>query len=98
MPRVSTALHLPVVFDGIIRQLANYNDKYKFSAYPYSVLQEFAFDSEVILTSYSEIARKLHTRCTFLVRISKRSASITDELDIPWDPGIGSASVGMSWG
>ena len=54
MSTVSIALHLYVAFD-ITRQLANCNNNYKFSACPYSVLQEFAVDSEVIVTSHSEM-------------------------------------------
>jgi len=46
-------------------------------------LQEFAIDIEVIVTSHSEIARKLHTWWISLNRVLKRSAFITDELDIP---------------
>ena len=60
MPRVSTALHLSVVLDNIIRQLVNCNVNYNFFPCLYSVLQKFTVDSEVIVTSQSEIARKLH--------------------------------------
>ena len=81
MPRVSTALHLPVAFDDITKQLANYNDNYKFSACPYSVLQDL-YDMEVVVSSHSEIARKLHALCAGPDRVLKRSVSITDELDI----------------
>ena len=45
MCRVPTTLHLPVAYD-ITRQLANCDEKYKFSVYPYSILQ----DSEVIVS------------------------------------------------
>ena len=60
MLRLSITLHLLVVFDDITGQLINCNDNYKFSVCPYSVLQEFVVDSEMIVTSYSEIVRKLH--------------------------------------
>ena len=59
------------------------NDNYKFSVCPYNVLQEFAVDNEVIMMSHSEIVRKLHAWCKYPDRVLKRSASITDELDIP---------------
>ena len=45
MPRMSITLHLTVAHD-ITRQLANCDEKYKFSVYPYSILQ----DSEVIVS------------------------------------------------
>ena len=38
MRKVSIALHLPVAYDDITRQLASDNDIYKFFACPYSVL------------------------------------------------------------
>jgi len=72
MPRVSTALHLSVTFDNIIGQLANCNEKCKFSACPYNVLQDFTVDSEVTKTSHSKIARKLHAWCTCPDRVLKR--------------------------
>jgi len=41
MPRVFTALHLPVAYDDtFIRHIAICNDNYKFIAYLYSILQE----------------------------------------------------------
>ena len=58
MPKVSTALHLPIVHDNITGQLANDNDNYKFSACPYSVSQEFAVEIEVMITSHSEVVRE----------------------------------------
>ena len=72
MPRVSTALHLPVTFDDITGQLANCNEKCKFSTCPYNVLQDFTVDSEVTKTSHSKIARKLHAWCTCPDRVLKR--------------------------
>ena len=42
-------------------------------------------------TSHSETVRKLHAWRTDFERILMRIASITYELDIPWDPGVGSA-------
>jgi len=65
MPRASTALHLPFAYNDSTRQLANCNDNYKFFAYPYSILQKFTIDSEVIVTSYHEIVRK-HNRSTYM--------------------------------
>jgi len=59
MLRKFTTLHLHVAFDNITRQLANCNDNYNFYVCPYSVLQEFAIDSEVIVTSYSEMQKKV---------------------------------------
>jgi len=59
MRRVSTTFHLPVVFDDITRQLANCSDNYKFFVCSYSLLQEFAVDSEVIVTSHFEIVQKV---------------------------------------
>ena len=62
MPRVSTALHLLVARDdNLTIQIAICNDKYKFIAYEYSILQEFTVDNKVIVTSHSETVRKLHT-------------------------------------
>ena len=84
MPKISIALHLPVAFDDITRQLINCNDNYRFSVCPHSVLQEFAVDNKVIVKSHSIIVRKMHAWCTSLDRVLKRSAFITDELDIPW--------------
>ena len=92
MPRVSTALHLSVAYDDITRHLAFDNDNYKFYACSYSVLQDFAFEIEVIVTSHSEVVRKLHVRCTSSSKFLKNVAFITDEFDIPWDPGISSTS------
>jgi len=57
---VPTALHLLVAYDDITRQLANCDENYNFSVYPYSMLQEFVVDSEVIITSHPEIVRKSH--------------------------------------
>jgi len=88
MPKISTALHLPVVYHDIIRQLANDEGNYKFSTCPYSILQEFAIENEVMVTSHSEIERKLHIQCTYFSKVLKRFAFITDELNIPWDPDI----------
>jgi len=46
------------------------------------------------VTSHSEIARKLHVRCTCSFKALKRFAFITKELNIPWYPGIGSVLSG----
>jgi len=43
MPKVPTALHLSVTHDDdITGQLTNCDENYKFSVYPYSLLQEFS--------------------------------------------------------
>ena len=84
MHRVSTALHLHVIFDDITRHLANCNDDYKFSACPYSVSQEFAFEIEVMVTSYSEVVREIHVRHTDSYKVIKIFAFIIDELNVPW--------------
>jgi len=64
MPRVSTVLHLPVAHDdNLTIQIAICNDNYKFAAYLYSIVHEFAIDNKVIVTSYSETVRKLHAWC-----------------------------------
>ena len=83
MPRVSTALHLSLVHDEITRHLANCDENYKFIAYPYSILQEFAVHNKVIVTNHTETVRKLHTWRTCSDRVLKRSASVTYVLDIP---------------
>jgi len=83
-------LHLLVYNDDIIRRLANCNENYKFSVYPYSMLHEFAVDSEVITTSHPEIVRKSHAWRTDSSRVLRRFALMTDELNISWDPGISS--------
>ena len=46
------------------------------------------------MTSQSEVARKLHACCTGPDKVLKRNAYINDELDIPWDLGIGSVFSG----
>jgi len=61
MPRVSTVLHLHAAYiDDITRLIAICNDTYKFAAYPYIILQEFAVDKGMIVTSHPEAVRKLH--------------------------------------
>ena len=61
IPRVPTALHLHVAHDNdFTTKLVNCNENYKLYAYPYSKLQEFAVDSEVIVTSHPKIVRKSH--------------------------------------
>ena len=62
MHRVHVALHLPVAhIDNITRPIAICNDNYKFAANSDSILQEFAIDSKVKVTSHPEVMRKLHT-------------------------------------
>jgi len=77
--------------DNLTRQIAICNDSYKFTAFLYNILQEFTIDNKVIVTSHSETVRKLHDWRTNFEMILKRIASITYELNIPWDPGFGSA-------
>ena len=90
-PRVFIALHLPVAYVDITRQLEDDNNNYKFSACPYSILQEFAVENEVTTTSHPDIKRELHNLCTNFPKILKRFVFITDELDVPWDHGTKSA-------
>jgi len=81
---VPTALHLHVTHgDDITRQLANYDENYKLSVYPYTMLLEFAVDNEVIVTSHHEVVRKSHAWRTGSPRVLRRIALMTDELDIP---------------
>jgi len=62
MLRVPTALHLYVAHDDdITRQLTNCDENYKIYAYPYDIMEEFAVDNEVIITSHPEIVRKSHS-------------------------------------
>ena len=52
MPRIPTALNLPVAhIDDITKLIAICNNTYKFAAYPYSILQEFTVDNRVMVTS-----------------------------------------------
>jgi len=72
MPRVSAALHLFVAhIDDITRMIAICNDTYKFVTCSYSILQEFAVDNKVMVTSHPEVVRKLHTWRTYFDRILK---------------------------
>jgi len=83
-------LHLLVAhIDDITRLIAICNDTYKFVAYSYSSLQKFIVDNKMMVTSYSEVVRKLHAWHTDFDRILK-SASIAYELDNLWDPDINS--------
>ena len=89
MPRVFIASHFPVAHDNLTRQIAICNDKYKFVAYSYSILQEFTVDNKVmIVTNHHEAVRKLHAWPKDFDRALKRIASIAYELDSSWDPGI----------
>ena len=82
MIKVPTTLYLLVAHD-ITRQLANCDKNYKFSLYPYSMLQEFAVDSKVIVTSHPEIVRKSYAWRTGSPRVLRRLALMIDELDNP---------------
>ena len=60
-------MYLPVTHDKIRRQITICNDDYNLAAYAHSILQEFTFDDEVIVTIHSErfhsgTVRKLHAR------------------------------------
>ena len=53
------------------------NDDYKFTAYPYSILLEFAVDDEVVITIHfarfsPKTVRKLHARHTNSYRVLRR--------------------------
>ena len=48
-------MHLHVTHDEIHKQIAICNDDYKFAAYPYSSLHEFALDDEVTVTIHFEM-------------------------------------------
>jgi len=80
--------------DSLTRYIAIYNDNYKFSACLYSILQEFAVENEVNVTSHPEIRRELHVQCTCSSKVLKRFAFITNKLDVLWDSGIRSAFNG----
>ena len=47
----------------------------------------------MIVTRYPETVRKLHVGSTYSDSILKRSAFVTCELDIQWDPGFGPAFI-----
>ena len=68
IPRVYIALHLP----DITRQLTNDNDNCKFSTCSYCVLQGFAVEIEVMVTSHPEVVRKLYVRCICFSKFLKR--------------------------
>ena len=91
MPRILIVLHLPVAhIDDITRSIAICNDAYKFAANSYNILQEFAVDNKVMITSHPEVARKLYARCKDFDRALKRIALITYESNSPRDSGISS--------
>ena len=52
------------------------------------MLQEFAVNNETIVTSYRKIVIKSHAWHIGSLRVLRRLALMTDELDIPWDPSI----------
>ena len=77
IPRVSTPLHLHIAHDdNLTRQIAICNDNYKFATYPYNILQEFAVDNRVIVTSHSETMKKLHALWKDSEKILKKIAYI----------------------
>jgi len=59
-PSKSIALHLPIAYNEIPRQIAICNDDYKFVAFPRSILQEFAVVNKVSGMIHSEIEKTLH--------------------------------------
>ena len=76
-------LTLPIVhIDDITRPIAICNDTYKFITFPYNILQEFAVENKVMVTSHPEVVRKLHTECKDFDRILKRSIFIAYKLNI----------------
>ena len=91
MLRMFTALYLSVAHDNLTKQIAICNGNYKFAAYSYSILQEFAIDNKVIVTSHYETVKKLRVWLIDSEKVLKRIASITYDLDIPLDPGVSSA-------
>ena len=61
MSIVHTALHFLVAhIDDITRPIKICYDTYKFIAYSYNILQEFAVDIKVMLISHCVTVRKLH--------------------------------------
>ena len=83
----SIVLHFPVAHYKTPRQIAECNDDYKFAAFPHNILQKFVV-TEVTCMFHLDIMMTLHNQRTCSFRILKRNASITYELDIPWDLGI----------
>jgi len=68
---------------------------YKFVAYQYSILQEFAIKNVVMVIIHSErfslgTVNQLHGRCICPSKVLRRITFVTDELDIPWDSSISS--------
>ena len=57
---------------------------------PYTILQEFAVDNKVMVTSHHEAIKKLHAWRTNFDRILKRSTSIVYKLNSPWNLDISS--------
>jgi len=76
-----TSLHLHVTHDNITRQLASCNYNNRFSTCPYSILQEFAVDNEVIVMRHHEIVRELHAWHQGSDTVLKRIAFLTYELN-----------------
>jgi len=79
---------LHVAYDETLRQIAICNDEYKFVTFSYSILQKFEVVNEVTGMFHLEIVMMLHSQRTGSYRVLRRIASITDKLDISWDPGI----------
>jgi len=81
-------LHLPVAHDETSKQITICNDDYKFAAFLHNILQEFAVINEVMGIFHPEIVMTLPKQRTCSCMVLKRNASISYELDIPWDLGI----------
>jgi len=80
-PSELVALHLHVAHNEIPRQIVIYNDNYKFAVFLHSILYEFAVNEDCDVMT-------LHSQRMGSYKVLKRNASITYELDIPWDLGI----------
>ena len=75
-------MHLLVAHDETPGQIAICNDDYKFVAFSYSILHEFAVN-KLTCISHSEIVSTLHSQRTDSYKILRRIAFIIDKLDIP---------------
>jgi len=85
---VSHLHYICLAYDETLRQIAICIDDYKFVAFSYSILQEFAVNKEVTCMSHLEIVMALHSQRTGSYRVLRGIAFITDKLDISWDSDI----------
>ena len=60
------------VYCAITRPIAICDDTYKFVAYSYNILQEYAIDNKVMVTSHLEVVSKLHAWHIDFERIMKK--------------------------